>query len=63
MLDNGLYTSFIYLFIKFYVFIYDYAGSSLLHGLISSCGEGGSSLLMVCGFLIAVASLAAENGL
>ena len=32
-------------------------------GLLSSCDEGGSSLAVVHGLLIAVASLAAEHGL
>ena len=43
-----------------YLFI-DCAGSSLLCGLFSRCGEHGLSLVAVCGLLIAVASLVAEH--
>ena len=39
------------------LFIFGYAGSSLLCGLFSSCGEGGLLFVAVHGFLIAVASL------
>ena len=39
------------------------AGSALLCGLSSRCGEWGSSLVAVCGSLAAVVSLAAEHGL
>ena len=46
------------------------AGSLLLHGLVSSCGEcgecgkcGNCSLVAVHRLLLAVASLAAERGL
>ena len=37
------------------------AGSLLLSGLFSSCGEGGYSLVPVCGLLIAVTSLLAVH--
>ena len=44
-----------------------YARSSLLHRLVSSCGElggGGGLLYLRCvGFLIAVASVVSEHGL
>ena len=63
MLDSGLYTSFMHYILFIYLFIYDYAGFSLLHGLFSSCGEGGSSLAVACGFLIAGASLTAGHRL
>ena len=39
------------------------AGSSLLHGHFSSCGEWGLLLAVVCGLLIAVASLVVEHRL
>ena len=40
-----------------YSFIFGCARSSLLHGLFSSCGEGGSFLVAVHRLLIAVVSL------
>ena len=45
------------------LFIFGRAGSSLLRGLSSSCSELGYSLVVVCGFLIVVASLVVERGL
>ena len=45
-----------------YVFVFDYAGSLLLCGLFSSCGEWAYSIAVVHGLLIAVTSLA-ERGL
>ena len=45
------------------LFIYGCAGSSLLCGLFSSCGEQGLLLVAVHGLLIVVASLVAEHGL
>ena len=45
----------------FYLFIFVRAGSSLLRGLFSSCGEPGSALWLR--LLIAVLSLVAECGL
>ena len=33
------------------------------HGLLSSCGKQGLLFIVVCGLLIAVASLVAEHGL
>lgn len=47
--------------------IFGHAGCLLLLGLFSSCGEGwggvgGYSLVVVVRFLIAVASLASEDG-
>ena len=46
-----------------YLFVFGYAGSSLLHGLGSSCSEPG--LLSSCGTQAShcVASLVAEHGL
>jgi len=58
-----------FLFLKKVVFIFGYAGASLLGGLFSSCSEWGYSLAaenrgyslaMVCGLLTAVASLVPE---
>ena len=46
-----------------YLFIFGYAGSSLLHRLFSSCGKWGLLFVEVCGLLLAVASLVAEHGL
>ena len=43
------------------LFIFGCAGSSLPCGLFSGCGQWGYSLVVVCGLLIAVASLAAEH--
>ena len=45
------------------VFIFGCAGSSLLHALLSTCGERGLSFAAARGLLIAVASLVAEHGL
>ena len=46
-----------YLFFNFYLCIYfGCAGSLLLHGFFSSCGNEVYSLLVVHGLLIAVAS-------
>ena len=55
----------VFLIYIIYLFIFDCAGSSLLCGLFSSCGErvrrGDSSLVAVRGLLIEVASLIAEH--
>ena len=45
-----------------YVFVFDYAGSLLLCGLFSSCGDWAYSIAVVHGLLIAVSSLV-EHGL
>ena len=44
------------------IFIFGYAGSSLLLRLLSSCSEQGYSLVAVYWLLFAVASLVAERG-
>ena len=44
----------------FNIFICGCTGSSLLGGLSSSCGEGGSCLVVVLGVLIVVASVISE---
>ena len=49
--------------ILFLCFIFRCAGPALLHGLFSSCGKGGYSLVLVCGLLIAVASAIAAPAL
>ena len=46
-----------------FLFIFGCAGSSLLHGLSSSCGEQGPLFTVLCGFLIVVGPLAGEHGL
>ena len=52
------------MFLKFYLFIFGYAGSALLRGLSSSCGKQGNSLIAVHKLLTVVASLIAdEHGL
>jgi len=51
------------LLFKFFFFIFGCAGSSLLHGLFSSCSKGGSFLAAACRLLIVVASLVVEHGL
>ena len=43
-----------------YVFIFGCAGSSLLDGLSLVAARGSYSLVVVCGLLIAVASLVAQ---
>ena len=45
------------------IFIFDCVGSSLLHGLFSSCGEQGLIFIAVGRLLIAVAFLVAEHGI
>ena len=45
------------------LFIFGCAGSSLPCGLFSGCGQWGYSLVVVCGLLIAVASLVTEHRL
>ena len=50
-------------FFKFYLFLYGCSGSSMLHGLLSSGGEQGSSPVAVCERLIALAFLVVECGL
>ena len=46
------------LFLNILIYLFGCAASSLLHRQIfSSCGKQGSSLVAVCGLLIAVASL------
>ena len=52
-----------YLFLKFYLFIFDCVASLLLHGLFPSCRERGLLLVAVHGLLVAVASLVVEHGL
>ena len=44
-----------------FLFICGFAGSSLLHGLFSSCGDQGLFFIEVCGLLTVGASLAAEH--
>ena len=51
-----------FFFHLFYLFIFGCTGSPLMHGLFSSCGERGYSLVL-CRLPIVVASLAAEGGL
>ena len=51
------------LFKNLYLLIFVCAGSSLLHGLFSSCGEWGLVVVVVHRLLIAVASLVAEHRL
>ena len=46
-----------------YLFIFGWAGSSLLCGLVSSHGERGLLLIAVFGLLTEVASLVAERGM
>ena len=48
--------------INFYLFIFGCVGSLLLHMGFSSCKEQGLPFLVVCGLLIAVASLVVEHG-
>jgi len=48
---------------SFYLFILGHAGSSLLHGLFSSCGEWGHAQVMVHGLLVAMAPLVSEHQL
>jgi len=51
-------------FLKIILFIYFGCGEPLLlRGLFSSCREQGLFFIVVCGFLIAVASPIAEHGL
>ena len=45
------------------LFIFGRAGSSLLGGLFSSCGEQGPLLVVLCELLIVVASLTVEHRL
>ena len=45
------------------LFIFGRAGSSLLGGLFSSCGEQGPLLVALCELLIVVASLTIEHRL
>ena len=52
---------FIYLFI--YLFIFGCVGSHCCAWASSSCGERGLLFIVVCGLLIVVASLVAEQGL
>ena len=47
----------------FFVCFFGCAGSSLLQGLFSSCGERGLLFIEVLGLLVAVASLVAEHRL
>ena len=46
-----------------YLFIFGYAGSSLLCEAFFSCDEQGLLFVLVCGLLIVVASLVAEHRL
>ena len=50
-------------YLRFYLFIYGSAGSLLLRGLFSSCGEQGVLFTAVHGLLTVVASLFVEQGL
>ena len=53
---------FIYTYLKIiFKFIFDCTGSSLLHRLSLIMESKGYSLVVVCGLLIAVASLVAEH--
>ena len=45
------------------LFIFDGTGSSLLHKLLSGCGEQGLLFMAMHDLLIVVASLGAEHGL
>ena len=57
--SNGLQCFFIYIY-----FFFGCAGSVLPHRLFSGCGEqGGHSLVVMCGLLIAMASLVIEHRL
>ena len=51
-----------FFFLIIYLFIFGYAGSSLLQGVFSSFSNGDYSLVAVGGLLIAVTSPAAEVG-
>ena len=53
----------VYNTVAFYLFIYGFAGSSLLHGLFSGCGSRVYSLAAVCRLPIALASLVAKHRL
>ena len=57
-MEQGFY---IYIYIKFYLFIFSCAESLLLCRLFSTCGELG--LLSSCNVLIEVASFVAEHRL
>ena len=48
--------------VNFIKHLFGHAGSLLLHGLFSSCGKWGCSLVAVHRRLFAVASLVAEPG-
>ena len=50
-------------FLKITLFLYWFAGSSLLRGFSLVAGSGDYSLVEVCGLRIAVASLVMEHGL
>ena len=62
---HAMYQKFIpfFWFKIFFNFIFGCAGSSLLRGLSSSCGEQRLLLAVLHGFLIGMASLVAEHGL
>ena len=50
-------------FFNSFIYLFGWAGSLLLRGLFFVVASGDYSLAVVHGLLIAVASLAAENGL
>ena len=53
---------FIYIYLKIiFKFVFDWTGSLLLHRLSLILESKGYSLVVVCGLLIAVASLVAEH--
>ena len=47
----------------FYLFIFGCAGSLLLHGLSLAAVRRGYSLVVMCGLLVALASLVVGHGL
>ena len=60
-LPNPQHSFFFFLLINLF---FGCVGSSLLHaGFLSSCSERGLLFIVVCGYLIAVASLVAEHRL
>ena len=63
--SNGQQGFFLYIYIYnfIYFYIFDCAGSVLLHRLFSGCGEQGATLVVMPGLLIAMASLVMEHRL
>ena len=55
--------SVVFFFFFIHLFIFDCAGSLLPHGLFSNWGEQSLLSVVLCGLLIAVASLIVEHGL